>query len=227
VNGLEVLSGNALRSAAFRDGAFYVADGGSQTLPFLLPAGETLLDLAAAPGGKTASALFSGRFARAVAADVSLDRLGLFLENRGRLDLGAARLVAADVAAPPFPARRFDRVLLDAPCSGTGTLRKNPEIRYRLTPGAIAALAQAELRLLVAAASLVAPGGYLLYSTCSLEPEENENVAAGVLDADPGMQPASIDAPEELRHCVSGPVFRLFPDGGTDGFTAHLFRRRP
>jgi 16S rRNA (cytosine967-C5)-methyltransferase len=226
-NGLEVVSGNPLRSAAFAEGAFYVADAGSQALPFLLPPGGALLDLAAAPGGKTASALFSGRFARSFAADVSLDRLGVLRENRGRIDLAAAHPVAADVLAPPFPAGGFGRVLLDAPCSGTGTLRKSPEIRYRVTPAVIEAMAAAELRLLVSAAALVAPGGYLLYSTCSLEEEENERVAAGLVAADPSMRPAPIDPPDALRSYVSGAVFRLYPDGGTDGFTAHLFRRSP
>ena len=224
-NGLEVLSGNPLRTAAFEKGAFYVADGGSQALPSLLPPGDLLLDLAAAPGGKTAAALFSERFSRTISADASLDRLGFLAENRARLDLSRARPVAADVRFPPFPERRFDRVLLDAPCSGTGTLRKNPEIRYRLTPAAIDALAAAELRMLRSAAALVAPGGYLLYSTCSLEEEENERVAASLTAADPSIVLVPIDPPEALRSRVSGAVFRLYPDEGTDGFTAHLFRR--
>ncbi|HWC65729.1 MAG TPA: hypothetical protein VG777_06585, partial [Thermoanaerobaculia bacterium] len=120
---------------------------------------------------------------------------------------------------------RFDRVLLDAPCSGTGTLRKNPEIRYRIAPAAIEALAGAELRMLRSAAMLVAPGGYLLYSTCSLEEEENEGVVDRLIAETPGLRRAEIQAPEALRPCVEGSRFRLFPDQGTDGFTAHLLRK--
>jgi 16S rRNA (cytosine967-C5)-methyltransferase len=224
--GLEVIAGSPFRTRVFESGSFYVADAGSQALPSLLPPGRLLLDLAAAPGGKTASALFSARFSRVIAADRSIGRIGVLRENRSRLALESALPVAADVLAAPLPEASFDRVLLDAPCSGTGTLRKNPEIRYRLTAQGINAAAENEFRLLTAAGSLVSPGGYLLYSTCSLEPEENEEVAARFLGASGRFDRAPMDAPEELRRHVTGDRFRIFPDEGSDGFTAHLLRRR-
>jgi 16S rRNA (cytosine967-C5)-methyltransferase len=225
-NGLEVVSGNPLHTRAFEAGEYYVADAGSQVLPSLLPGGPILLDLAAAPGGKSVSAIFSGRFPRVISADVSLARLDLLRRNRARLSLEGVQPVAADILAPPLAEGAFARVLLDAPCSGTGTLRKNPEIRYRLSPEAIGEMAAHEQRLLGAAAGLVCGGGFLLYSTCSLESEENEQVAEGFLRDRPDFRPAPIDAPDALAGHVRGSVFRIFPDQGSDGFTAHLFRRQ-
>jgi 16S rRNA (cytosine967-C5)-methyltransferase len=137
-----------------------------------------------------------------------------------------ARAVGGDFLAPPLPAARFDRVILDAPCSGTGTLRKNPEIRYRVTPAAIDRLSRAQVEALRAASDLLAPGGYLLYSTCSLEQEENERVVEDVLAERPDLSLAEIEPPEALRPFVAGARFRLLPDERTDGFTAHLLRRR-
>jgi 16S rRNA (cytosine967-C5)-methyltransferase len=224
-NGLRVVSGNPLHTPSFDAGDYYVADAGSQVLPGLLPPGPVLLDLAAAPGGKSISAIFSGRFPSVISADRSLARLDFLRRNRARLSLGGLLPLAADVSAPPFAEGAFSRVLLDAPCSGTGTLRKNPEIRYRLSEEWIEALAVNERALLSSAAGAVAPGGFLLYSTCSLEAEENEQVAAGFLEGRRDFQPWPIDAPAELSPFVAGNVFRIFPDQGSDGFTAHLFRR--
>jgi 16S rRNA (cytosine967-C5)-methyltransferase len=160
-----------------------------------------------------------------ISADRSLARLDFLRRNRARLRLGGLFPLAADVSAPPFPEGAFSRVLLDSPCSGTGTLRKNPEIRYRLSEEWIGALAANERALLSSAAGAVAPGGFLLYSTCSLEAEENEQVAEGFLRDRRDFLPWPIDAPPELSPFVAGNVFRIFPDQGSDGFTAHLFRR--
>jgi 16S rRNA (cytosine967-C5)-methyltransferase len=223
--GLRVTSGHPLRTAAFRDGRLYVADIGSQILVKLLPAGGALLDLAAAPGGKSIAALFSGLFDRAFALDRSLSRMPALLQNRRRLRLAALAPAAADLRRLPIALGSASRVLLDAPCTGTGTLRKNPEIRYRLHPEAIAGLAATQRELLAAASRVVAPGGFLLYSTCSLEAEENEGVVAAFLADSADFAPAGIDAPPELRPFVDGHRFRIFPDHGSDGFTAHLLRR--
>lgn len=166
------------------------------------------------------------RARRTVSLDRSVARLRRFAENARRLGMPEAGAVAADFGSPPLAAGRFDRVLLDAPCSGTGTLRKLPEIRYRLRPAGIERLVESQARALSAAATLLAPGGYLLYATCSLEEEENEEVVAKALRALPDLHLVPIEPPEALVPFVAGARFRLLPDARTDGFTAHLLRRR-
>jgi 16S rRNA (cytosine967-C5)-methyltransferase len=149
-----------------------IQDIGAQSIvPLLdLSPGQTFLDLCAAPGNKTAQALESG--VRAVACDVHWSRLAP-MKSLG-IDL-----VMLDAQQPlPFQ-KRFDRILVDAPCTGTGTLAHNPEIKWRLRPAAIAGLQQIQKRILSQALDALAPGGRLVYSTCSLEREENEDVVEG------------------------------------------------
>jgi 16S rRNA (cytosine967-C5)-methyltransferase len=224
--GLTVLAGHPLASPLLAAGHFSVQDIGSQLLPLLLPAGDLLLDLAAAPGGKSFAALGLGRARRVVCLDISAGRLSRLVANRERLGMRQAFPVAADVLALPFSAATFHRILFDAPCSGTGTLRKNPEIRYRITPQTIERLSRAQERGLGAAARLLAPGGYLLYATCSLELEENERVVERVLAAMLELEPAPIAADDALKPFVDGNRFRILPGPTSDGFTAHLLRRR-
>ncbi|MEP6800621.1 MAG: transcription antitermination factor NusB [Acidobacteriota bacterium] len=223
---LVVLTGNPLKSPLFAAGHFAIQDVGSQALPLLLPCGDTLVDVAAAPGGKSFAAVALGRARRVVALDRSPARLLRVREARRRLGIEEVAAAAADILASPLPAGRFDRVLYDAPCSGTGTLRKNPEIRYRVGRDAIESLSRAQERGLGAAAALAAPGGFILYATCSLESEENERVVERVLERDSGLEPAAIDAPEGLREFVEGHRLQILPGATNDGFTAHLLRRR-
>lgn len=153
-------------------------DIGSQTIvPLLeLAPGQHFLDLCAAPGNKTAQALAVAPGVHAIACDIHLHRL----ESLKSLGIP---LVVLDGARPlPFT-RQFDRILVDAPCSGTGTLGRNPEIKWRLTPADIDDLASRQAALLANARAALAPGGLLVYSTCSLEPEENQAVLAGVPEA--------------------------------------------
>jgi 16S rRNA (cytosine967-C5)-methyltransferase len=148
-----------------------VQDIGSQAIvPLLrLERGQKFLDLCAAPGNKTAQALAAG--VRGVACDIHLHRLA------GLKGLGVDLVVLDGTRPLPF-ARRFDRILIDAPCSGTGTLAHNPEIKWRLQPGDLADLHRPQVALLEQGRRALAPGGSLVYSTCSLEREENEDVVA-------------------------------------------------
>ena len=221
---LTVMTGNPLRSPLHGEGRFSVQDIGSQLLPLLLPEGDLLVDLAAAPGGKSLSAVAHRRMRSAVAVDRGVSRLRLLVENTRRLGFPEIRPAAGDFAALPLSEGRFERVLLDAPCSGTGTLRKNPEIRYRVTPDAIERLARVQAAALSNAIRLLAPGGFLLYSTCSLEEEENDRVVEHVLRSTSGIETVSIEPPAGLAAAPGGSL-RLFPDDRTDGFTAHLLRR--
>ena len=150
-----------------------IQDIGSQSIvPLLgLAPGQRFLDLCAAPGNKTAQALESG--VHAIACDLHLRRLAPMRSL-------TPNLVVLDATQPlPF-ARPFDRILLDVPCSGTGTLGRNPEIKWRLAPADLDRLHRRQVALLANARAALAPGGRLVYSTCSLEPEENESVVAAV-----------------------------------------------
>jgi 16S rRNA (cytosine967-C5)-methyltransferase len=163
---------NLQRPETYRRGS-RIQDIGSQSIvPLLeLSAGQSFLDLCAAPGNKTAQALEAG--VRAVACDVHWSRLAP-MKSLG-IDV-----VVLDAGQPlPFR-RRFDRILVDAPCTGTGTLAHNPEIKWRLRPAAIEQLQQIQKRILRQAIEALAPGGRLVYSTCSLEREENEDVVEGL-----------------------------------------------
>jgi 16S rRNA (cytosine967-C5)-methyltransferase len=152
--------------------------GARSIVPLLaIEPGMTVLDVCAAPGNKTAQALAAG--GRVVACDRYEKRLAEVPAAAGPFWRAGAARVAADAAVPlPF-SRGFDRVLVDAPCSGTGTLGRNPEIKWRLAEGDLAAFQERQRAILANAMACVAPGGRLVYATCSLEPEENENVVEG------------------------------------------------
>jgi 16S rRNA (cytosine967-C5)-methyltransferase len=177
-------------------------------------AGGEILDLAAAPGGK--SIFMNHRGKRVFSNDVSLTRL---LPLRGR-----SKLVVSDGRASAFR-RPIQTVLLDAPCSATGTIRKNPEIKWRLKEGDLAAFAATQRELLASALSMT--GETCVYSTCSLEPEENDAVVAAVLESNRNFVKGDVAryAPAGARSWVEGGVLRLTPESGADGFTAHVLIR--
>ncbi|HSB09913.1 MAG TPA: 16S rRNA (cytosine(967)-C(5))-methyltransferase RsmB [Blastocatellia bacterium] len=176
---------SAIAQAAER-GLIYVQDEASQLISVLLEpqSGHRVLDLCAAPGSKSSHiATLTDDQAWIVACDVHPHRLATLRATCERLGITSIDPVAVDATKtlPLDAALRFDRVLVDSPCSGTGTLRGNPEIKWRLSPADITNLAELQLNILQNAASAVATGGRVLYSTCSLEREENEDVVLNFL----------------------------------------------
>jgi 16S rRNA (cytosine967-C5)-methyltransferase len=187
-----------------------------------------VLDLCAAPGGKTMQLAGAGH--RVTAVDQSESRLKRLHENLERTGL-AAQLVTAD-ALKWKPDRTFDAILLDAPCSATGTFRRHPEVLYRARPAIIREGAELQRQLLDRAAAWLKPGGALVYSVCSLEPEEGETVITGFLEGNPDF---AVDRPKagELADFVTPDdrgFVRILPglmesEGGLDGFfVARLVR---
>ena len=171
---------------SFRDGWFYVQDPGTLLAGLELDPqpDDTVLDLCAAPGGKTTflSQRMQNR-GRIVARDVHPDRLALVRDNCARLGATNVELaLGSDNALPPDESK-FDRVLVDAPCSNTGVMRRRVDLRWRLRLGDIQRLRAEQLGLLSQAARQLKPGGTLVYSTCSLEPEENHDVVEKFLAA--------------------------------------------
>ena len=186
--------GSPARTESFRQGAISIQDEASQTIPLLLgvESGDTVLDLCAAPGGKTPPLIrAAGRTGLVVATDRHAHRLRAMRNQFQRLNLDGAQIVELDAARGlPF-GRQFNRILVDAPCSGTGTLARHPEIRWRLRPEQLAEFHQLQVGILCAAIKQLAPGGRLVYSTCSMEPEENEEVVSEVLSSLPSIKPVA------------------------------------
>lgn len=181
----------------YAEGHWCVQDRAAQTIAPLLEAqpGERILDACAAPGGKsTHIAELIGDVGTVVAVDRSSGRLQRVHDNAERLGLhtikplqGDAAALGADLAAK-LGAAPFDRVLLDAPCSGLGTLARHADARWRITPAAIDALVELQQSLLAGVAPLLRPAGRLVYATCTVHPRENQQQIAAFLAAHPGWQ---------------------------------------
>lgn len=188
-----VIDRGSLREEAAR-GEFVVQDEASQVVALLAgpEPGPLVLDTCASPGGKaTAIAMTLGVGERLIACDVRERRMALLARTIAATGTLNIRLVQADVTAPlPFRST-FSTVIVDAPCSGVGTLRRDPDIRWRRTADDLPTLAAAQRAMLAHAASVVAQGGRLVYATCSSEPEENEEIAASFLASTPGFRAVS------------------------------------
>jgi 16S rRNA (cytosine967-C5)-methyltransferase len=226
-HGLYVVDGRPLTSLAFSSGKFVVQDEASQLIPELVAArrDERVLDACAAPGGKTvALAAQLGSSGVVVGTDVRARRMKVLAGTMERCRVGNARLVQIAAAADfPFVDAAFDRVLVDAPCSGLGTLRRDPDIKWKRTPEDLPTLARMQVDLLHRAARMVRAGGRLVYSTCSSEPEENEHVVAAFLARAPEFTTVPLrsllEVPDAIRN-LDTPEGFLRTDPRRDGLEA-------
>jgi 16S rRNA (cytosine967-C5)-methyltransferase len=218
--------GDPARLAAVREGRATPQDQGSQAVvTALAPApGERIADLAAAPGGKaTAIAERVGPDGSVVALDLDAGRVRMIAVARERLELDRLAPVVGDARTPPLRVGAFDRVLLDAPCSGIGVLRRRPDARWQLRPEAIAELAALQRDLLGAAATLVRPGGVLAYSVCTVTTEETTGIDDWAAEHLPEFHALTPPAGLWTRH---GRGALLLPQtAGTDGMFVLLLRR--
>jgi 16S rRNA (cytosine967-C5)-methyltransferase len=192
-----LVEGDLTRTRANLEGRVFIQDEASQLVAALVGTGSRLLDCCAAPGGKTAAMAGRNPTAQIIAAEIHEYRAGLV---RKRVRAANVEVIAADALQLPL-AGGFDRVLADVPCSGTGTLARNPDIKWRLTEGDLSELHTKQVAILRAALQQLAPGGRGVYSTCSLEREENEAVIEEVLRDSEGYQLR--DCREELERLRS------------------------
>jgi 16S rRNA (cytosine967-C5)-methyltransferase len=222
------------RHPLFEQGLIEVQDEGSQLLAYLLAPrrGEMVADFCAGAGGKTlALAMLMRSSGRLYAMDVSAKRLAALKPRASRAGVSNVHplaLASENDARAKRLAGKIDRVLVDAPCSGFGTLRRNPDLKWRHTAAAVSELGAKQARILEAAARLVKPGGRLVYATCSILREENEQVVEGFARAHPefsALSCAELLAAQRIP-LDTGEQLRLSPHRhGTDGFFAAAFSR--
>jgi 16S rRNA (cytosine967-C5)-methyltransferase len=223
------------QTKAFRERRLIIQDEASQLVALLVGQGTAILDCCAAPGGKTRIMAEQNPDSVVVALELHPHRAALL---RKLVAADNVRVIAADARQVPLD-KKFDRVLVDAPCSGTGTLARNPEIKWRLKVEDITRLQAYQLEILSAAMNHVAPHGRLIYSTCSLEPEENERVVEEALAANPELRVVS--SREELQRLkdnrelmvddldslLSGPYLRTISGvHPSDGFFAAILEKK-
>jgi 16S rRNA (cytosine967-C5)-methyltransferase len=215
---------------AFREGRFMVQDEAAQLVGYLLSPlpGETVLDACAAPGGKAMHLAEQMRDRGEVAAlESDVQRIGRITENSRRLGISIVRPLRGDAAT--FSTGAYDRVLIDAPCSGLGVLRRHPDGRWTKQEGTIAERAVLQAAILKNCSKLLKPGGVLVYATCTTEPEENEDIVRSFLAHTVGftLDDPRPHLPGEAARLVGGDLFfRTFPAApDMDGFFAARIRR--
>ncbi len=236
ISGARVMTnGDVTRSREFQEGRVFIQDEGSQLVAALVGAGARILDCCAAPGGKTTAIAARNPASEIVAVELHEHRAALL---RKRVTSSNVQIVHADIVGLPLSGI-FDRVLADVPCSGTGTLARNPEIKWRLRPSDLDDLHARQVAILRAALGYLEVGGRGVYSTCSLEREENEAVVEEVLDGNESYQ--LLDCRTELEKLrssgeliwndidtlLSGPFLRTLPGiQPCDGFFAAIIEKR-
>lgn len=233
-NARRVVSGEVTKTKAFREGRISVQDEASQLVAVLLGQGEKILDCCAAPGSKASLVAQRNPKAIVIAADLHPHRARLLRDLVRRPNV---RVVTADACHLPFRGG-FDRVLADVPCSGTGTLARNPEIKWRVKPSDLVDLQSRQIEILRSALAQLGVGGRLVYSTCSLECEENETVVETVLKDEPAFKVVDCRAEletlqrsgelawKDLHSLLAGPYLRTLPGvHPCDGFFAAVIER--
>jgi 16S rRNA (cytosine967-C5)-methyltransferase len=233
-NAFTVTAGDITQSRAFRERRLNIQDEASQLVALLVGKSEAILDCCAAPGGKTRILAEQNPDSMVVALEIHSHRAALL---RKLVAADNVCVVAADARQFPLD-NKFDRVLVDAPCSGTGTLARNPEIKWRLKAEDISRMQAYQLEILSSAMNHVAPRGRIIYSTCSLEPEENEEVVEKALAANPEFR--LVDSRVDLQRLkenrelivnnidflLSGPYLRTIPGvHPSDGFFAAILEK--
>lgn len=224
-------TGSVSSLASFQEGLFHVQDLSSQLCAALLEAqpGERVIDVCSAPGGKafTIAERMNGT-GEVLAFDQYKGKVNLIRQGARRLGLGNIHADLRDALKPREPLGPADRVLCDAPCSGLGIIRRKPEIRYK-SPSALDSLPDLQYRILSKSSELVKNGGILVYSTCTLNPEENGAITRRFLQEHPDFLPRRLPLPQGVTHAVEEPEneLTLMPHvHGTDGFFVASFRRR-
>jgi 16S rRNA (cytosine967-C5)-methyltransferase len=230
-----LVEGDLTRTRPYLEGRVFIQDEASQLVAALVGTGSRLLDCCAAPGGKTAAMTWRNPTAQIIAAEIHEHRAGLV---RKRVRAANVEVITADALQLPL-AGGFDCVLADVPCSGTGTLARNPDIKWRLTEGDLSELHTKQVAILRAALQQLAPGGRAVYSTCSLEREENEAVVEEGLRDSEGYQLRDCREEleklrssgelvwEDLDSLLSGQFLRTVPGTQScDGFFAAVIERQ-
>jgi 16S rRNA (cytosine967-C5)-methyltransferase len=232
-NARVVISGDVSHACA--SGKVAIQDEGSQLIAALVGTGQRILDCCAAPGGKTSAIADRNPSARIVAAEIHEHRVRLMQKL---ITAPNVETLHADATALPF-SDTFDRILADVPCSGTGTLARNPEIKWRLKPEDLADLHSRQVAILSAALDRLSPGGELVYSSCSLEREENEAVVEEVLAKRSDIEQRNVAerltelrqqgelVVDDITRLTRGPSLRTLPGiQPCDGFFAAILLRR-
>lgn len=232
---IRCLKGNLASSIPFKYGMLTIQDESSMLASYALGAEENefILDACAAPGGKsTHIAEKMHNTGEVISIDLHEHKVKLINDNARRLGLENINTIAMDsrLAGEHFKEETFDRVLLDAPCSGLGVMRRKPDMKYTKTEQDIMQLSSIQKNLLKSVSSLVKKGGILVYSTCTVDKEENENTVAAFLKENPQFEEDSMfkeRMPAAIRPLISGYDLQIFPqDFGSDGFYIAVIRKK-